>query len=520
MTVRFRAASLTDRTASAAKWRVATSAIGAVSTFIVGVLLARLLAPADFGLTALAFVTFGFVRPLADLGLGNAIIQRADLTERHVRVGFTVAVSVGLASALLLAAAAPLAAHLLHDARVTPVLRALSATFVLSAVGAVAGALLRRRLDFRRLFFVETASYVLGYGMVACVLAIRGYGVWSLIWGILVQTLMSSAIQLAAAGHSVRPLIARREMRQLLNFGVGSATSNCVNYIALNADNFIVGRVLGAASLGYYNRAYMLMNAPHTYASSVMSSLLFPAFAEAQGRTDRVRRAFLLATQLIAMVAAPAMVMMSIVAPHLVRGLYGPKWVAVVVPLQILCVAGYFRALYHLGGVVAQSLGLVYGELRNQALYAVLVIVGALGAARYGLPGVATGVGIAILCMFVLTSRLALTATGVEWRAYMRVQRGAIANAAVAGLVALVVRQWLAAYQIPNAVIAMAVLAAAAVPWGLGLLWMLGEPHFEPLRPHLARPILSLVTATRTARQRGARMLWGGSVATPRQPAL
>jgi hypothetical protein len=122
--------------------------------------------------------------------------------------------------------------------------------------------------------------------------------------------------------------------------------------------------------------------------------------------------------------------------------------------------------------------------------------------------------------MFVLTSRLALTATGVEWRAYMRVQRGAIANAAVAGLVALVVRQWLAAYQIPNAVIAMAVLAAAAVPWGLGLLSMLGEPHFEPLRPHLARPILSLVTATRTARQRGARMLWGGSVATPRQPAL
>ena len=178
--------------------------------------------------------------------------------------------------------------------------------------------------------------------------------------------------------------------------------------MALNSDNFVVGRWIGAASLGLYSRAYTLMNLPFTYASAVMSSVLFPAFAQVQGEPPRVRRAYLLLTQLTAMVAASAMATMAVVAPHFVRALYGSRWNGAVLPLQILCVAGYFRALYHLGGVVAQSVGRVYGELRNQTIYAGLVIAGALIGSRFDLPGVAVGVSGAILFMFLATGAAGL----------------------------------------------------------------------------------------------------------------
>ena len=491
------AESLTDRTTRAAQWRLAGAAVGAVAQLAVGVVLARLLVPADFGVMTLAFVVLGLAQPLSDLGIGGAVVQRNELTNRHVRTAFTFSVLLGLAIATVMAAAAPLGGFIMRNASVTSVLRALAAGFAFRGTAVAAGALLRRQLDLRRLFFIETGSYVLGYGVVAVSLALYGYGVWSLVWGWLLQSLLTSGGQVATVRHSLRPLLAWRELKDLLHFGFGAAMSACVNYVALNGDNFVVGRWSGAASLGLYNRAYTLMNLPFTYAASVMSGVLFPAFAYVQGEPVRLRRGYLLTTQITAVIAAPSMATMAVAAPHLVRALYGPQWSGVVIPLQILCVAGYFRALYHLGGIVAHSVGQVYGDLRNQVAYACLVVVGSLLGSRYGLAGVAAGVSVAILYMFVATGQLAMRATGTPWRAYLRVQVGAPVAGAVTGGVALAVRLLLEARRASGVTITLAILAAAAVPWSVAMVWQLGEPDFEPLRARLPGWCAQLVEASR-----------------------
>src|SRR4029077_5695067 len=181
----------------------------------------------------------------------------------------------------------------------------------------------------------------------------------------------------------------------------------------------------------------------------------------------------------------------------LVRSLYGSRWNGVVLPLQILCFAGYFRSLYHLGGVVAQSVGRVYSELRNEIVYAALVIGGAILGSRYGLPGVAAGVGLAILYMFIATARLALSVTGASLRQYVHVQLGAFATAAVACGAALATRLLLEANHVTSAVITFAVLAMAAIPWTLGMLWTLGEPDCEQILGHLPLFCTRLVAALR-----------------------
>jgi hypothetical protein len=120
-----------------------------------------------------------------------------------------------------------------------------------------------------------------------------------------------------------------------------------------------------------------------------------------------------------------------------------------------------------------------------------------LVGSRYGLPGVAAGVGLAILYMYVATGHLALKATGTPWRLYLRIQLGALATAAVTCAVALVARLLLEGWQASSLTVTLVVLAAAGVPWSAGVLWSLGEPDFEPLRMRLPGVCLWIVDGMR-----------------------
>jgi teichuronic acid exporter len=489
--------SLADRTARAAPWRFAALVVAAVLQLILTVLLARLIPPAEFGLMALALVVLGGIQPLADLGIGNAIVQRSAITARHVRTAFTFSVLVGLAVAGSAALAAPLAGAVTNNPNVTDVVRWLSIAFASRAIAVVAEALMRRDLDFRRLFVIETSSQVLGYGVVAVSLAVLGYGVWSLVAGAIVQTMVAAGAQLAAVRHAVRPLLGRRELAELLRFGVGAAMTGWVNYVALNGDNFIVGRSLGAASLGLYSRAYALMNLPQTYVAGVMSGVLFPAFSQVQQEPERLLRGYFLVTRLAGMIAGPSMATLAVAAPYLVVSLFGPEWSGMVLPLQVLCVVGYFRALYHLGSVMIQSVGRVYGELARQTVYAILVIAGSVAASSYGLAWIAAAVGAAILYMYVATAQAVLRVTRSGWGPYLRVQRHAAVTAIATCAIALSVRLLLETIDASRATITIGALAAAAVPWSLGVLWELGDPACAAVRPYLPRWCRQLVDALR-----------------------
>lgn len=477
--------SLTRRTARAAQWRLAGAFTAAGLRFAVGVVLARLLPPADFGTVALAFLVLGFTRLLSDFGIAAAVVQRRDMTERYIRTAFTVCVLFGCSITILIVVGAPIAADLMREPALRHVLPALSSLVVVQSLSVVAVALLRRQLDFKRQFLIESGTFVVGYAGVAVTLAALGYGVWSLVAGSLLQACLASAALVATARHAMRPLLGTQELRDLLYFGTGSTLSLFGNYIALNGDNFVVGRWMGTTSLGLYSRAYNLMNLSHTYAAAVISSVLLPAFSQVQTEPERLRRAYLLTTQLTAMVAAPFMAGLAVAAPHLISSLYGPQWMGAVTPLQILCVAGYFRALYHLGGVVAQSLGRVYSEFFLQAGYAVLVITGTLLGLPYGLSGIAAGVTVAILGMFFAIGQLALSLTATTWRAYACTQLPSLAVGVTTWFVAMWIRLRLEALETPSVVIMLAVAAGTTIPMSLGILWQFGGSAFRPLREQL-----------------------------------
>jgi PST family polysaccharide transporter len=485
--------SLVVRTARAAQWRLAGAGLLAGSQLAVTVVLARLLTPTDFGLMALTLVVTGLIQPFSELGVGAAIVQRREMTERHLRVAFTLATLLGIACAAAVALAAPLLAAAVGDTRATPMLRVLAAAFAIRGIAVVSGAVLRRQFDFRRLFVIDAVASVAGSGA-AVGLAVAGYGVWSLVWGAITQVVLSSVAQAASVRHPWQPLLAGQECRELFGYSAGSAASGLINYVARNADNFVVGRWLGALSLGLYDRAYALMNVPFTYLSGAVSSVLFPAFANVQSEPHRLRAGYLLSCRLTAMASLPLMCIMAVAAPHLVVTLFGPRWSGIAGPLQILCLAGYFRALYHVGGVVVQSVGRVYTELALQCGYALLVICGSLAGWRFGVEGVAIAVTAAIVCMFVATVSVSLQVTGISSREYFHAQRHAFVTALACGAAAIASRVVLERSFERSDVVTIGIVVPALVPWVLGAARMVRTSDLPQLRVQLPAWLRPLAT--------------------------
>ena len=463
---------LAERTVTAAQWRLVSAVVQGGMQFGVGVLLARLLPPAAFGLIALAMVVTGFASSVSDLGLGAAVIQRRDLTERHLQVSFTASMAMGLALAAVLVMLSPLSAPLLRDPAVPGVLRAESLVFVFGALGSTSRAMLRRELRFQPLFWTGFLSYVVGYAAVATGMALLGYGVWSLVAGALVQALVESLLCLAVSRHSLRPLLARAELRELFGFGAGASFNNVINYVARNADNLIVGRWLGEAALGLYGRAYNLMTLPLNYLGVATHQVLFPAMAEIQDDLPRMGRAYLTSVQVTTLVTVPVMAGMAVAAPHMIVALYGGVWAGMVLPLQVLCIAGIFRAIYHLAGSVTYAAGQVYAELRRQVGYAAFVVVGGLAGTHWGVSGVAIGVTLAIVYMYLTMARLVLRIVKLGWSDFLGAQLPGVALGGFVASAALLVRLGMERAGYGSGATFVAILAAcvAALPAGLYLL--------------------------------------------------
>jgi PST family polysaccharide transporter len=462
------AGTLAGRTIGAGQWRVASALLQGALQFGLGIVLARLLPPEDFGLASLALIVVGFATLLADLGLGASVVQRQPLTERHIRVAFTASSLTGVAVMLILWILAPLGAPLLRNAELPRVLRAESLLFLFAGAASTARGLLQRRLDFRRLLLVDVVSYAVGYAIVASVLAWAGFGVWSLVAGTVLQAAVAASLAIALARQPLRPLLAREELRDLTGFGAGVALNTLVNQVAFYGDNLVVGRVLGTRALGLYGRAFSLMALPLGYVGNAIFAVLFPALSEIRGDMARLTRGYLAGLELTTMFAAPVMIGMVVAAPHLVVGLYGPRWAGAAAPLQILCAAGLFRAAYLPAGAVTHATGSVYAEMRRQVVYAILVLAGSIVGSRWGIAGVATGVAVAIVYKYAAVLQLTSRITGCGWRKLLGAQLPGLLLGVEVGAAALAAR-WLAERQGAASLVAFAAIAAAsAIALALG----------------------------------------------------
>jgi len=455
--------SLSRRTVDAFAWGLLTESLRLVLLLAVQITLARLLPVEAFGLLAVAMLVVNFGSRLSEIGTASAIIQRSELSSRHVRAGFTLALLCGTTMTVAIWFGAPVAAVLFKVPTVTPILRLIGWVFAFDSIGSTAEALMQRRMDYRRLLFVSIVSYGVGYGILGITLSILGFGVWALAWATVAQAVMKSAMLLVLCPHPMAPYLFGRETRELLKFGIGMTLSKLATFAAQNGDYFVVARTLGLTALGLYSRAYQLMCLPIYQFSAILNAVLFPAYSSIQHDVDRLRRGYLTALSVSSIVVFPVLTVLAVAAPEVMGGVFGRQWAPAVVPLQILCAGGACYCIYNLADSLVRAKGAVYTKFLCHTIFALAVFMFARAGAAWGITGVSVGVTSAIAVVYLLMARLSLRLTACTWSLFFRAQLPAVAVSGAAGIAGLLIATALRA----TGISALVILGATALACGV-----------------------------------------------------
>lgn len=380
--------SLRQQTVGGVLWSLAARGTKVAIQFVISVVLARLLTPEDFGLVGMIAVFTGFAMLFNDLGFGAALVQKEELEERHRSSLFWLNCVAGLLLSGLVFASAPLLASFYEEPRLVPLTQLISANFFLGSLNVVQGALLKRNLEFRRLAYVEVVS-VVAAGAVAIGLALTGFGVWALVWQMLVATAVAVAMMWVVSSWLPAARFELDAARELFGFSANLLGFRSFNYWVRSADDLLVGRIVGSHGLGVYTRAYESMLMPLRQVSNVVGRVMFPSLSRIQRDPERVRRAYLRAIAMIALVTFPMMTGLFVVADSFVLGLLGPKWVEVIPILRVLCLVGLAQSVGTTTGWIYQSQGRTDWMFRWGIVSGVVTLVAFAVGIRWGVMGVA-----------------------------------------------------------------------------------------------------------------------------------
>lgn len=348
--------SLSQKTISGMGWTIGTQIPGQASRFLISVILARLLSPADFGLLGMVIVFTGFAALFSDSGFSSALIQCENIEERHSSSVFWITLLIGIVLACFTLGGAPLVAKFYREPRLGPLMAIIALSFPLTSLGVVQKAILTRAMNFRLLGLIEIST-VLVSGILAIVLALRGFGVWSLVWQLLLSAALLSLGYWFATRWRPRFILERRAIADLFGFSANLTGFSVVNYWFRNGDNLLVGKFFGSAPLGVYARAYNLMLLPLSQITWVVARVMFPALSRLQHEKERVRSIFLRMLGIISLITFPLMLGLFAVCDHFVVAVYGPVWREMIPVLRIFCVLGMVQSVTSTIGLIFQSQG-------------------------------------------------------------------------------------------------------------------------------------------------------------------
>lgn len=369
--------SLARAAASGVAWTTLAKVVSQATGIGVTLLLARLLTPRDFGLVGMVSVFSGFVALLGELGFGAALVQKSELEERHLSTVFWFNTAAGVLLGGAMAAAAPLLAEFYAEPKLVGLTRAVALSFVIMPLGAVHQAVLSRKLGFKSLAWVDTLVALLS-AVVAVVAALRGLGPWALVLRSLTVAAAGVVGLWLAAGWRPRLSFDARALKELLGFSANLFAFNAVNYWARNGDQLLIGKVLGAASVGIYARAYSTMTMPISEVTSVLTKVMFPTLSRLQHRHDEFRALYLRSLENIALLTFPLMAVLLAIANPFVLSVFGPNWAEVVPVLQVLCPVAAVQSIGTTAGWIYQATGRTDVLFRYGAIVSPLIL-GSIG---------------------------------------------------------------------------------------------------------------------------------------------
>lgn len=360
---------------------------GQILTWGSTVVVARVLSPADYGVVGMATVFTGLLTMVSEFGLGSAVVTLRGLTQEQIREINTLAAVLGVVSAALTCAAAPFISRFMASPPLTAVLTVMSMGFVMTGFRTVPDAALQKDLQFRTLALMEGAQALL-MSATTLVLALAGARYWTLVAGTMVGGFLSMGMAVVRRPHGfARPRLA--SIRPAVSFSGRLLISRLSWFGYSNADFFVVGKALGERALGAYTLAWSLASIPIGKVSAMIMRVTPGFFAAVQDDPPALRRWLLALTEGVALLTFPMAVGLALVADDFVLLVLGAKWEAAILPLRLLAAYACVRSVAPLLPPVLSVLGDVGFFMRVDLAAALVLPVGFVAGARWGVEGVA-----------------------------------------------------------------------------------------------------------------------------------
>lgn len=326
-------------------WRFAERCGAQLVTFIVSIVLARILTPEDYGVVALATVFTSILQVFVDSGLGTALIQKKNADDLDFSSVFYFNFVVCIVLYIIMFFTAPFISVFYNDSSLTSIVRVASLTIVISGVKGIQQAYVSRNMLFKRFFFATLGGTIFS-AFIGIGLAYAGFGVWAIVAQQLSNTAIDTLILWITVKWRPKKMFSIKRLKELLNFGWKLLVSSLFNTVYNNLRNLIIGKYYSSADLAYYNQGDKFPNLIVTNINSSIDSVLLPTLSSAQDEKNRVKSMTRRAIKTSTYIMAPLMMGLAFCATPIVRLILTEKWTPCVPYLQIFCITYMFWPIH------------------------------------------------------------------------------------------------------------------------------------------------------------------------------
>jgi lipopolysaccharide exporter len=410
--------SLTQRTAAGMAWLTGVQVARQLLSIVSVSILARRIPPATYGLMGMAVLVTNLLETIRDVGTGTALIRERELPDALASTAFWLNCATGTVVTMMVIAFSWPAARFFHEPQVARILQFLSISFFFGSLGVVPTAVLSRAMDFRKVAMAQTLGAVCA-AVTAIAIALAGGKLSALVSAALVMSSTTTAAVWVLSPLQVKPVFNLADARRILSFGLHLTGSQVMNYFSRNADNALVGRLLGSGPLGYYQMGYMLMTLPLQNFSVMIAQVTYSALARFSEDHERFRAAYLRTSSLTSLATFPVMVGLGITAQPFVRVFLGPKWMPVAALLMVFGPLGALQSL--------STVNLIYNMqgrtdllFRWQIFASICYVTSFVVGLRWGIMGVAVSYTIVWILLMVPMLAIPFRLVGITLKAFVR----------------------------------------------------------------------------------------------------
>ena len=348
--------SLKNRAVHGAKWSFIDNISNSGVTFLVGLILARLLTPAEYGIMAMIAIFIAVSNSIVDSGFSNALIRKVRIDRVDYNTVFVFNLIVSIVLYILLYTSAPAISLFFKEPVLTNVLRVIGLILIVNALGIIPRTILVRGIDFKTQTKVSIISSV-SSGLVGVGMAIMGFGVWSLVWQQLSRQILNSLFLWIFCKWIPQWEFSIKSFKEMFGFGYKLLLSGLLDTLYKNIYYVIIGRCYSPAQLGHYSRAEQFNMIFSSNLTSIVQRVSYPVLSSIQEEPERLREAYRQIIKTTMLVTFDCMLGLAAVAKPLIIILIGEKWLPAVSFLQIICFSGMLYPLHAINLNILQVKG-------------------------------------------------------------------------------------------------------------------------------------------------------------------